>query len=319
MLFRVVVVWVISLAMLGAGVASGQEFPNKAIRIVSTGAGGGNDFVARIIAQALTGNLGQQVIVENRPGANGIIAAQTVAKAAPDGYTLLNYSGGFWLLPFLQNVPYDPVKDFSPVTLAVSSPSILVVHASLPVKSVKELIALAKARPGDLNYGTGSTGSTPHLAAELFKAMAGVNILRIPYKGSGVALNAILVGEVQLVFATAGPVGPHVKSGRLKALAVTSLKPSALAPGLPTVAATLPGYDAASVFGVFAPAKTPAAVINRLNQELVRVLNGADVKEKFLAAGIETVGTSPQEFAATIKSEMDRMGKVIKDAGIRGE
>ena len=319
MLFRVVVVWVISLAMLGAGVASGQEFPNKAIRIVSTGAGGGNDFVARIIAQALTGNLGQQVIVENRPGANGIIAAQTVAKAAPDGYTLLNYSGGFWLLPFLQKVPYDPVKDFSPVTLAVSSPSILVVHASLPVKSVKELIALAKARPGDLNYGTGSTGSTPHLAAELFKAMAGVNILRIPYKGSGVALNAILVGEVQLVFATAGPVGPHVKSGRLKALAVTSLKPSALAPGLPTVAATLPGYDAASVFGVFAPAKTPAAVINRLNQELVRVLNGADVKEKFLAAGIETVGTSPQEFAATIKSEMDRMGKVIKDAGIRGE
>ncbi len=319
MLFRRVGTWAVSLIMMGAGVAWGQDFPNKLVRIVSTGAGGGNDFVARIIAQALSANLGQQVLVDNRPGANGIIAAQTVAKAPPDGYTLLNYSAGLWLLPFIQDVPYDPVQDFSPITLAVSSPSILVVHASLPVKTVSQLIALAKARRGELNYGTGSTGATPHLAAELFKAMAGVDIVRIPYKTSGLALNALISGEVQLAFATAGPVGPHLKSGRLKALAVTSLQPTALAPGLPTVAATVPGYEASSVFSIFAPAKTPIEIINRLNREFVRVLTSADVKQKFFNAGIETVGSSPAELAATIKSDRQTLGKVIKDAGIRAD
>jgi len=304
-------------ALCAPGLVSGQDFPVKVVRIVSTEAGGGNDFVARILAQALTANLGQQVIVDNRGGANGIIAAQTVLKAPPDGYTLLNYSGGLWILPFIQDVPYDPVQDFSPVTLAVSSPSLLVVHASLPVKSVKQLVDLAKSRKGELNYGTGATGSTPHLAAELFKSMAGVDVVRVTYKSSGLALNALISGEVQLAFATAGPVGPHIKSGRLRPLAVTSLQANSLAPGLPTVAATLPGYEASSVFGIFAPAKTPVAIIARLNRELLRVLSSADVKQKFLSEGTETVGNTPAEFAAVIKSDLEKLGKVIRDAGIR--
>ena len=319
MTFRFGLLGIFLFAMLDTSLAWGQDFPNKIVRIVSTDAGGGNDFVARILAQGLTGELGQQVIVENRGGANGIIAAQTVVKAAPDGYMLLNYSGGLWILPLLQSVPYDPVRDFSPVSIVVNSPSVLVVHPSLPVKSVRDLIALAKSRPGEINYGMGASGSTPHLAAELFNAMASVRISRVPYKSSGLALTGILVGEVQLVFATAGPLGPHLKSGRLRALAVTSPKPSALAPGLPTISAALPGYEASSVFGILAPAKTPGPVISRLNEGLVRILNRNDVKERFLGAGIETVGSTPQEFAITIKTEMDRLGKVIKDAGIRGD
>ncbi|MBI3939178.1 MAG: tripartite tricarboxylate transporter substrate binding protein [Betaproteobacteria bacterium] len=313
-------VWIFSVGMmvLAAGVVSGQAYPNKPIRIVAPEAGGGGDFAARLIALGLSGSLGQQVIVENRGGASGIIAGRTVAKAPPDGYTLLFYGSIFWIGALLQDVPYDPVADFSPITLATSSPNILVVHPSLPVNSVKELIALAKARPGELNYAS-TTGSTPHLAAELFKAMAGVNIVRIPYKGAGPALNDLIGGQVQLMFPVAAAVTPHVKSGRLRALAVTSVEPSELVRGLPTVAATVPGYESVQMTAMFAPAKTPATIINRLNQEIVQVLNRADVKEKFFNAGAKVVGGSPEQLMATMKSEMARLGKVIKDAGIRAE
>ena len=218
------------------------------------------------------------------------------------------------------NVPWDAIRDFSPITLATSQPSILAVHPSLPVKSVKELIALAKSKPGALNYSVGASGTAQHFAAELFKVMAGVNIVMINYKGGGPATNALIAGEVQVSFVSAASAAPFVKSGRLRALAVTSAQPSMLAPGLPTVAASgLPGYESVTLAGIYAPAKTPTAIINRLNQEFVRVLNGADVKEKLLNSGVEAAGNSPEQFAATIKADMTTVGKLIKDAGIRAE
>ena len=309
----------VSMMMLGAGLVSAQSFPNKSIRIVTAEAAGGADFVARLIAHGASGSLGQQVVVENR-GGSAIIPAQFVAKAPPDGYTLLVYGNNFWLLPFIQNVPYDPVKDFSPLTLAARSPNMLVVHPSLPIKSVKELIALAKSRSGALNYASAATGGSSHLAAELFKAMAGVNIVRVPYKGTVPGITDLIAGQVQLMFGTTGTLAHHVKSGRLRALAVTSAQPTALAPGLPTVAAAgLPGYEAESAYGLFAPAGTPAPILSRLHEETVRVLIRPEVKERLFNTGVEVVGNTPEAFTASIKSDMLRMGKVIKDAGIRAD
>ncbi len=315
------VLWTFMVGMLvfGSGAAVGQSYPSKPIRIVTAQVGGGNDFAARLIAQGLSRNLGQSVIVDNR-GGSVIISADLVAKALPDGYTLLLYGNNMWLLPFMRdNVRYDTVNDFSPVTLAVSSPNILVVHPSLPAKSAKELIALAKAKPGELNYGA-AVGGVAHIAAELFRAMAGIDIVHVPYKGGGPALTDVIAGQLQLMFPTAGAVAPHFKSGRLKPLGITSAKPSALFPDLPPIAATgLPGYESLSRFAIFAPAKTSPAIIKLLNQEIVRVLQNAEVKQKFNNVGIETVGSSPEQLSATIKSEMDTLGRVIRKAGIRAE
>ena len=304
---------------LSAGLALGQDYPNKPIRLISPGPGGGADFVARLIAQGISGPLGQQVVVDNRPA--GVIPGQIVSKAAPDGYTLLINGNSFWIAPLMRdNTPYDPVNDFAPITTAVGSPNILVIHSSVAANSVKELIALARAKPGVLNYASSSAGGSAHLSAELFKHMAGVDIVRISYKTSGTSVSSLVSGEVQLMFANAPSVAPHIKSGRLKALAVTTLQPSVLFPELPTIAASgLPGFEVASVYGLFAPAKTPASIVNRLNQETVRVLARSDVKQKFLAAGVEPIGGTPQALAAAMKSEMSKMGKVIRDAGIREE
>ena len=307
----------VGMTALGAGVVSGQDYPSKPIRIVTSEAGSGSDFTARIIAQGLTGNLGQPVIVDNRAGASGAIAMDTVGKAQPDGHTLLVSGNSFWIVPLIQKQPYDPLRDFSPVAMLSGNPNILVVHPSLPVKSVKELIALAKARPGELNYSSAATGTATHLAAELFKAMAGVNIVSVTYKGGAAAVSAVIGGEVQLAFTVAAAVMPHINSGRLRALAVTSLKPSALVPGLATVAATVPGYEAGATAAMFAPSRTPAAIISRLNREVVRILNQADVKERFINFGVETVGSSPEQLAAAVKSDTVKWGKIIKDAGIR--
>ena len=305
-----------ALTTTAADLVSAQTYPNKPIRIFTGSVGSSGDFTARLIAQGLSGPLGQQVIVENR--AAGQILITTAAKAAPDGYGLLLYTNGLWITPLLENVPWDPVQDFSPIILTSRTPSIVVVHPALPVKSVRELITLAKSRPGELNYAAAGIGGSTHLSVELFKAMAGVNIVYIPYKGSGLAIIDLISGNVQLMFATAGSVTSHMKSGRLKALAVTSARPSELVPGLPTVAASgVPEYESVSIFGAFAPAKTPAPIISRLNQEILLLLNKPDVKEKFLNSGVETVGSTPEQFAATIKSEVARLGKVIKDAGIR--
>ena len=267
----------------------------------------------------LTSALGQQVIIDNR--ASGVIPGEVVARAKPDGHTLLVYAGTFWLQPFVRkSVPYDPVRDFSPITLVVTSPTVLVVHPALPVKSVKDLIALVKARPGELNYAMGSAGSANHLAAELFKSMTGADMLGIGYRGNGPAVNALISGQVQLMFATASSVMPLVKSGRLRAIAVASEKASALAPELPTIAASgLAGYESISTTGLFAPSSTSAAIIGRLNRDSVRYLQTAEARQRFLAVGAETVGSTPEELAGKVKSEMARMSKVIRDAGIRAE
>ena len=316
----------LALAMvMGAGCASAQSasassapYPNKPIRIVVTGVGSGGDFAARIIAAGVSVTLGQQIIVDNRT--SGTAPGEIVSKAPPDGYTLCLSAAPLWIGPFLQKTSYDPVKDFAPVTLAVTSPNILVVPAALPAKSVKELIVLIKAKPGELNYATSGTGASGHLAAELFKSMAGLNMVRVNYKSGGLALSELISNQVQLMFANAGAVAPHMKSGRLNALAVTSAQPSALLPGLPTVAAGgLPGYELVSIQGIFAPAATPPAIVRRLNREIVPFLQRPDIRERFFNAGVETLGSTPEELAAVVRAEMARIGKVIRDAGIRAD
>ncbi len=299
-----------------AGVLA-QNYPNKAVRIVTGAPGGGLDFATRILAQGLTEGLGQPVIIENRAS---ILLGEFLRNATPDGYTLVVTGESLWILPLLQKMPYDPLKDLTPVTLAISAPNVLVVVPSLPVKSVKELIDLAKSKPGALSYGSTSLGASAHLGAELFISLTGVKLLHVPYKGTGDLVNAMIGGQgVNLAFLSASNVGPHVKTGRMRALAVTSPKPSPLAPGLPAVAETVPGYEMSGEVVLLAPPGTPGAIINRLNQETVRYLNTAVIKERFLNSGNEVVGTSPEKLSAWIKSEMVRWGKVIKDAGIRIE
>jgi tripartite-type tricarboxylate transporter receptor subunit TctC len=312
---------VISLAAIGAllataGSALAQNYPNRPVRFVTAAVGGGIDFSARMIAHGLTASLGQQVIVENRGGAN--VAPQTVAKGTPDGYTILVHNNTVWISPLLEKVPYDHWTELVPITLTARAPNILVVHPSMPINSVKELIAAAKAAPGDINYASGPIGASNHIAAELFKAMAGVNLMRIGYKGGGPALNDLIAGQVKVMFATAGSVSSFVKSGKLRGLAVTSAQPTALVPGLPTVAASgVPGYAAEAIYGIWAPAKTPAPILARLHQEIVKYLNSSEAKERFFNSGVEAVGSTPQQFAAEIKSESMRLEKVFKAAGIR--
>jgi len=295
-----------------------QAYPVRPIRIVTAPVGAGNDFMARIIAQGLTASLGQQLVVDNRPAG---ILGELVAKAPADGYTLLAVGSVLWLTPFLQdNVAYDPVKDFSPIAVTSKSVNLLVVHPALAANSVKDLIAIAKTKPGQFNYATGGTGSSNHLAGELFKSMAGVNLVRIPYKGAGPAVNDLLSGQVQIMFPTTASALQHVKSGRLRTLGVTSLKPTVLAPGLPTVAESgLPGYESIVIYGLFAPAKTPPAIVKRLNAELVPFLKSEATTERLLNAGVEPVASTPDELATTMASEMSRLGKLIKEARIRAQ
>jgi tripartite-type tricarboxylate transporter receptor subunit TctC len=299
--------------------AQSNAYPTKPVRIVTSEVGGSQDVVARMLSAGLSAPLGQQLIVDNRP--SGVIPGDIVSKARPDGYTLLVYAGTFWLQPLVRkNVPYDPVRDFAPISLLAVSPSVLVVHPSLPAQSTKELIALAKAKPGELNYAMGSVGSANHLAAELFKSMAGVDMMGIGYRGNGPAVTGLITGQVQLMFATASSVVPHIKSGRLRALAVASAKPSALVPDLPTIAASgVQGYESTSTTALFAPARTPPNVIERLNAETRRYLATAEAKERFLAVGAEAVGSTPAELGAKVKSEIARMAKVVRDAGIKAE
>jgi tripartite-type tricarboxylate transporter receptor subunit TctC len=287
--------------------------------MIAAEAGGANDIPARLVAQGLTSRLGQTVVVENRPGP--VIAGDMLAKARPDGYTLLFYGSSIWLQPFLQDgVSWDPLKDFAPITLSSSSPNVLVVNNDLPVKSVQDLIALARAKPGTLNYGTASAGSGNHLAAELFKRMTETNVVGIKYKGAAPALNDLIAGRIQFMFPAAASVAGHIKAGKLRALAVTSLKPSPLGPGLPTVASSgLAGYESRQVHGVFATAGTPAPIITRLNQDSVAYLALADTRTRFFDLGLETVGSTPEELSATVKSDMAVLGKLIKDLAIRIE
>lgn len=309
------VVLMACLGLLFAGMAGAQGFPSKPVRVVTAEAGGGNDFVARIVQQALAAELGQPLVIENRLS---VISAEAVSKAAPDGYTLLLTGSSFWISPFFREVPYDPVKQFTPVSMATSSPNILVVHPSMPVKSVKELISLAKARPGELNYATSSPGSPSHLTAELLKAMTGINIVRINFKGTGPALTGAIGGQVHLMISPAGAVAPYIKpGGRLRPIAVTSAQPSVLVPGLPTVAAVVPGYEVVSIIGFFAPARTPDPVVARLHQAIANALHRSEVRDRFFASGAEAVGGTPAEFGAALKVEMAKWGKLIRETGLR--
>ena len=309
----------LSLTAMAFGVSTvcAQNYPLKVIRMIASETAGVGDFAGRLIAQGISAPLGQSVIVENR----GVLSGGLVAEAPPDGHTLLIHGSSLWIAPLLRsNVPYDPVRDFASVAMAARAPNLLVVTSALPVKTVKQLIALAKSRPGELNYASGQSGASNHLAAELFKVMAGVNIVRIPYRGLGQSLTNLIAGEVQVMFPNAASAMPNVKTGKLRALAVTSAEPSALAPGMPTVAESgLPGYESGSIVGLFAPARTPRPVIDRLNDEVVRLLARPDIKEKFFNVGSEAAGGPPEILAAAVKSEMARLGKMIKTAGIREE
>ncbi len=308
----------VSCACVFASCAQAQDYPVKPIRIYANQPGGIFDFMARIFAQGPGGPLGQPVIVDNRPG--NIIPAEIVAKAPPDGYSVLSHGGALAMGALVQKMPYEPLTDFAAISWTASAPLVVTVHPSVPAKSIRDLIALANARPGALNYASTAIGSTPHLATELFKHMAGVKITHIPYKGAGAALVDLISGQVQLLFAVPNAVVEHARSGRLRTLAVTSAEPSALLPGLPTVAASgLPGFESVGIYGMFTTARTPDAIIRRLHREFVRALNTEDAKKRLAGSALEAVGSTPEQFDAKFRNESARMEKVIKAAGIRIE
>jgi tripartite-type tricarboxylate transporter receptor subunit TctC len=301
--------------------AQTQAFPTKAVRfVVPFPAGGPLDIAARAIGQKLNEAWGQPVIVDNRPGAGGNIGAELVAKAVPDGYTILmgavsTHAINPWLYA---KMPYDPVRDFAPVSLVTQVPNVLVVHPSVPARNVKELIALAKAKPGQLNYASGSTGSAGHLAGELFNVMAGVKTVHIPYKGAPAAVIDLLAGQVSFMFDNLASALPNIKAGRVRALAVTTLKRSPLLPELPTMSeAGLKGFDVSTWFGVFAPGGTPKDVVDRLNAAITAALKSPDLRERLAALGAEPMPDTPERFAAFIKTELAKYEKVVKASGAR--
>ena len=312
--------FIAGVLMTAAASASAQQYPVRPVRIVTNEPGAGLDFTARLIAQGLTTQLGQQVIVENRGGAAGVIAAELVARATPDGHTLLWHNNAIWTQPLLKSVSYDPLRDLVPITQGTVAPNILVVHPTVPAKSMSEFLALVKARPGEINFVSGGAGSPTHLAAALLAHMANINMVHIPYKGSGPAMTALLGGEGQMLFTVSNGGLPHIRSGRVRALAVSSAQPSALLPGVPTVAASgVPGYEAATIQGLFAPARTPAAIVARLHREAVVVLNRADVRDKLFSLATEVVAGTPAQFTGVIAADMTRLAKLIKEAGIRSD
>jgi tripartite-type tricarboxylate transporter receptor subunit TctC len=300
--------------------AAAQSYPTKPIRfIVPFPPGGGNDTIARTFGQKMTQSLGQQVVIDNRAGAGGNIGAETAAHALPDGYTLfLGGVGSHGINPNLQTkLPYDPIRDFAPISLIAAAPLVIVVPPSVPAKSLGELITLAKSRPGELNYASSGAGTIAHLSAELLNSMAGIKLEHVPYKGTGPALTDLLGGRVQVMFNSAVSILPQVRSGKLRALAMTASKRSSAMPDLPTVTeAGVPGYEAASWYGVLAPAHTPRAIVQKLNGEIVRIAQSPDVRERLAADGADPVGNSPEEFAVYIKRELARWARVIEQARI---
>lgn len=312
----------IAASIVCTGAAIAQTYPTKPIRIVvPQPPGGSTDLVARPLARNLSEALGQSVVVENRPGAGSIIGTEIVAKAAPDGHTLLMVAASFTINPSLhKQLPFDPVADFAPISLLSSFPNILVVHPSVPAKSVQELIALARSRPGQLNYASSGVATGTHLSMELFKHMAGLNIVHVPFKGGAPSVNALVGGQVQVNMATISTAMPHVKSGALRALAVSSARRSASLPDVPTVAeAGLRGYDYSSWVGLLAPAKAPRPVIDRLSAESAKGVQSPDIRKILALEGAEPVGTSPEEFAALIRREIASWKKVVEAAGIKGD
>ncbi len=310
------------LALLGiiAPDVLAQNYPARAIKlVVPSSPGGGTDIVGRLLAQKLSEQLGQQVVVDNRAGAGSIIGNDAVAKSAPDGYTVLMGLSSLAINPSMYaKLPYDALRDFAPVSQVVSSPNILTLHPSVPATTVKALIALAKIRPGSLAFGSAGMGSSPHLSGELFKTLARIDMVHVPFKGSGQSVISQLAGEIAANFPSVPTAMPYVKAGRLRGLGVTTIKRAQALPDVPSIAeAGLPGYEATQWFGLLAPAGTPRLIIDRLYQEAARALRTADMKERMTAEGLEVVGGTPEEFADYIKSETQKWTKVIKAAGIK--
>ena len=309
-------------AGLFAGVSVAQNYPVKPVRLVAPyPPGGPNDIIARIVAQRMTQALGQQWIVENRAGRGGNIGTEFVARSPADGYTLVHGGmGTLTLAPFLGKVPYDALRDFAPITLTARVPNVIVVHPSLPVKSVKELVAFARARPAMLNYATSGVGSTPHLAAALFLSLARLNMIHIPYKGGAPAAIDLVAGQVPIAFLPVSPLLPHIEAGKVRALAVSSLQRSGMLSSVPSVSESgLSGFEMNPWFGILAPAATPGAITARLNTEIVRFLGTAEASKQLAAQGADAASTGTDEFVALIKSDLAKWGKVIQDNGIRGE
>jgi tripartite-type tricarboxylate transporter receptor subunit TctC len=314
-----------ALVLAGASAAANgaaPDYPIRPIRLISPFApGGGNDIVSRTIGVPLSRDLGQSVVVDNRPGANTIIGMELVAKAAPDGYTMIMTSSTQAINATLYpKLPYDSIKDFSPVSLVGASPLVVAVPAASPITGIPGLIAAAKAKPGELSYPSAGTGNATHLGGELFGAMAGVRLLHVPYKGAAPGINDLIAGRLELVFGTSPSVMPHVRSGRLRALATTGAKRSLVVPDAPTVAeAGVPGYEATTWYGVLVPGATPRAIVTRLNQAIVATLAGPEVRERLVAQGVDPVGNAPEEFAAYLRSEIVKWANVIKAAGVKPE
>ena len=305
-----------------ANPALAQTYPDRLIKIVvPTSAGGGNDAMARIVGSRLSERLKQPVIVDNKPGGNGAIATEFVAKAPADGYTLIfGYIATHGINPALSKVNYDPVKDFAPIAEIAEAQEVLVVHPSVKANTVAELIALAKAKPASLSYASAGNGTAPHISGELFKQLAGVDMLHVPYKGSGPAVTDTLAGQTQVMFPSIVAANQFIKAGKLRALAVTGNKRSPLYPSLPTIAeAGVPGFQITQWYGFFAPAKTPPAVVDRLNKEIVAIMNEPDTKKKFADLGADIVTNSPAEFGKFVQSENARWSKFIKEAKITAD
>lgn len=313
----------LSVALIGLStLAMGADYPDKSIRwILPYPPGGGTDFIARPIAQKLSDNLGRQVLIDNRGGANGTLGMEMAAQAAPDGYTIvMAITAQAAINPtFYPKLPYDPMRDYVPITLLGTAPYVIVVNPSLPVKSLPELIALAKSKPGQLNSASSGTGGIPHLALEMLKTAAGVNIVHVPYKGGGPATTDLLGGQVQIMFSTISSLLQHIRSGRLRAIAVTSAERLPTLPDVAPVAQTLPGYEATTFFAMLAPAGTPTPIVNRLNREFVRVLASPEIKEKLDSYDFQIIGSTPDQLALYMRNEIARWAKVIKESAIEPE
>ena len=311
----------LAVLLLSFAAAAHAQWPTKPVRfVVPFPAGGSTDVVGRLIAEHLRQGLGQSFVIDNRAGAGGTTGSDAVAKAAPDGYTMLIGTSSTHAIAsglYGAKLPYDQVKDFAPVTLLGSATILLVVHPSVAAKSVPELIALAKAKPGTLNFASSGNGGVSHLTGEYFKSLAGVEIQHVPYKGDTPMIIDLVAGRVSLAFGTAVAFLPYVQKGALAALAVTNAKPSPVAPNLPTVAATLPGFEALQWFGLLMPAGTPADIVAKLNAEVVKILKLPEVRERLQAMGIEIAGNSPEQFAAFMRSETTKWGKIVKDSGAK--
>lgn len=303
---------VVPLVLYGGSVIA-QSYPDRPVRfVVPFSAGGNTDILARLIAQGLTERLGQQIVIDNRPGAGATIGTDIVARATPDGHTILMVSASHVINPSLyKKLPYDSVKDFAPVTLVADLPSLLVAHPSVPVKSVSELIMLAKRKPGELNYGSAGSGTGSHLGFELFKSMAGIDIQHVPYRGNAPATADLLGGQVHLMMGAQPAAMPHVRAGKVRPLGVTSTKRSLALPDVSAIGEFIPGYDFTAGFGVLAPAGTPRAILDRLSREIVAILQTADVREFLVKQGAVPIGNSPQQYAAYLKVEMAKMAKIV--------